>query len=292
MGTAASVPEIHVRQATPADAEPCGRIFYEAFAGINRDHNFPPELPSQEEAQHILQFLFSQPQSYCVVAESGGHIVGSNCLDERGEIYGLGPVSVDPAVQNAGTGRALMLAVLDRAQQKGAAGVRLLQSTFHNRSLSLYAKLGFEARDLISVMQGTPAGARLEGCSVRPAEMPDLDSCNRLCRKVHGHTRSDELRDAIGQGAAVVVERDGRITGYASGFGYFGHAAAETNLDMKALLASAGEVSGPGILIPTRNAELFRWCLESGMRVLQPMTLMSLGMYIEPKGPYLPSVLY
>lgn len=35
-----------------------------------------------------------------------------------------------------------------------------------------------------------------------------------------------------------------------------------------------------------------RWCLEEGLRVVQPMALMTMGPYAEPKGAYLPSVLY
>lgn len=49
---------------------------------------------------------------------------------------------------------------------------------------------------------------------------------------------------------------------------------------------------GPGILVPTRNAELFRWCLQHGLRVVEPMTLMTVGLYNEPAGSYLPSILY
>ena len=44
--------------------------------------------------------------------------------------------------------------------------------------------------------------------------------------------------------------------------------------------------------MPTRNADVFRWCLESGYRVLHPMTLMTIGLYNEPQGAYLSSVLY
>ncbi len=40
------------------------------------------------------------------------------------------------------------------------------------------------------------------------------------------------------------------------------------------------------------NAEPFRWCLELDLRVVQQMTLMSLGSYQEPAGAFLPSVLY
>jgi hypothetical protein len=88
------------------------------------------------------------------------------------------------------------------------------------------------------------------------------------------------------------VEREGRITGYASDLAFFGHSTAETNVDMQALIASAESFGGPGILVPTRNSALFRWCLENGLRVVQPMTLMSMGLYNEPAGAWLPSVLY
>lgn len=44
--------------------------------------------------------------------------------------------------------------------------------------------------------------------------------------------------------------------------------------------------------MPTRNPALFRWCLDQGLRVVQPMTLMSLGRYNEPAGAWLPSVSY
>jgi hypothetical protein len=181
---------------------------------------------------------------------------------------------------------------MDRARERGSAGVRLLQSAFHNRSLSLYAKLGFDLREPMSVMQGAPIHAAIDGCAVRPATDSDLERCNRLCERVHGHSRSGELRDGINQGTALVVEQHGGLTGYASGFGYFGHAVAETNVDLQALIAAASNVSGPGIIVPTRNAELFRWCLNHGLRVFQPMTLMTIGLYNEPAGAYLPSILY
>jgi hypothetical protein len=47
-----------------------------------------------------------------------------------------------------------------------------------------------------------------------------------------------------------------------------------------------------GLLLPARNADLFRWCLEKGLRVVQPMTLMSLGLFNEPAGSFIPSIFY
>jgi hypothetical protein len=88
-----------------------------------------------------------------------------------------------------------------------------------------------------------------------------------------------------------VVERHGRITGYTSSLAFYGHTVAETNADLQAIIAASDGFGGPGILVPSRNSELFRWCLANGLRVVQPMTLMSLGLYNEPQGAFLPSVL-
>jgi hypothetical protein len=90
----------------------------------------------------------------------------------------------------------------------------------------------------------------------------------------------------------VVVERGGGITGYASALAFFGHTTAETNLDLQALIGSVDSFGGPGILVPARNGALFQWCLANGLRVVQPMTLMSTGLYNEPAGAWLPSILF
>jgi hypothetical protein len=100
------------------------------------------------------------------------------------------------------------------------------------------------------------------------------------------------LAQAIQQATAQVVEREGCITGYVTDMAFFGHATAESNLDLQALIASVESFGGSGILVPTRNNALFRWCLSNGLRVIQPMTLMSAGLYSEPAGAWLPSVLF
>jgi N-acetylglutamate synthase-like GNAT family acetyltransferase len=236
--------------------------------------------------------MFANPRCFCVVAEQGGNLLGSNCMDERSAIAGIGPITVDPAAQNSGAGRLLMKAVMDRTAEKHFPGVRLVQAAFHNRSMSLYAKLGFDIREPLVVMQGSPIGHVPAGHVVRPATPNDLKACDALCRRIHGHDRSGELSDAIGQGTARVVERDGRITGYATIVAFFGHAVAESNSELQALIGAAEEFAGPGFLLPTRNTELFRWCLHHGLRVVEPMTLMSLGLYNEPAGAFLPSILF
>jgi GNAT superfamily N-acetyltransferase len=283
---------VAIRKARPEDAPVCGRICYEAFTKISTDHAFPPDFPSIDVATGVLSMMFSHPGFYCVVAESGGQILGSNCLDERSAIAGVGPITIDPAVQNKGVGRALMEAVLARSAERGFKGVRLLQATFHNRSLSLYTKLGFDSREPISAMQGLAIKKPTPGYSIRTALLADLEECNRLCQRVHGHDRGGDLRDAIEQRTAVVAEQAGKIVAYSTLIGFYGHTVGEKNADVQALIANADAFLGPGILVPTRNAALFRWCLENGLRVVQPLTLMTVGLYNEPAGAYLPSILY
>jgi len=287
-----SDPAVKIRRATPADAEICGRICYEAFHAICSQHNFPDDIPTPEVGIHVISMLFSDPGFYCVVAESGGRIVGSNCLDKRSTIAGLGPITVSPEAQNLNIGRMLMQALMERSRERGFPGLRLLQSAYHNRSLSLYAKLGFDAREPVSVMQGPALKRLVENCVVRPATDSDLEAANQVCFRVHGHTRAGELSASLTAGSALVVERHGRITGYATMLAFFGHAVGESNVDVKALIASADSFGGPGIIVPTRNSELFRWCLHNGLRVVSPMTLMTVGLYNEPVGAYLPAILY
>ena len=90
----------------------------------------------------------------------------------------------------------------------------------------------------------------------------------------------------------IVVEHQGRITGYTTGIAFFAHTVCRTNGDLQALIGAATGFGGPGFLLPTRNHEVFAWCLANGLRVVSPMTLMTIGLYNEPAGAWMPSVLY
>jgi predicted N-acetyltransferase YhbS len=285
-------PDIVVRTATPEDSLIAGQICFDAFSAINAAHGFPCDLPGPEAAAGLLSTMFSSPGFYCVVAEHDGRIVGSNCLDERSVIRGVGPITIDPGAQNLSVGRKLMQAAMDRANERSAPGVRLVQAAFHNRSLSLYTSLGFDIREPLSCVQGQTLERNIPGCTVRLAKPDDEHACNALSRRVHGFDRGIDLAQAIEHGTARVVERGGRVTGYTTHLAFFGHSTAETNVDLQALIASAESFAGPGILVPSRNSVLLRWCLANGLRIVQPMTLMSAGLYNDPAGAWLPSVLF
>ena len=281
-----------LRRGKPGDAQVCGAICYEAFKTIAEAHHFTPDFPSADVPVELLTWMLGHAGFYSVVAELGGKVVGSNFLDERNCIAGVGPITVDPGVQNKTIGRQLMEDVHHRAAEKNFPGVRLVQAGYHMRSLSVYAKLGYDVREPLACLQGAAINDVMAGYRVRPATPGDLEACNRVCRQVHGHDRGGELVDAVRQGVASVVEHAGRITGYATTLGFFGHAVGESNSEIQALIGAAQTIAGPGFLLPIRNTELFRWCLQRGLRVTQPMTLMSLGLYNEPAGAFLPSVAY
>jgi predicted N-acetyltransferase YhbS len=284
--------KVQLREARPDDARACGAICYEAFRSICERHGFPPDFPNADVPSGLFEHVIPRTDVYTVVAEMDGRVIGSNVLWENGEISGVGPITVDPRVQGASVGRGLMEDVLRRAREGGFERVRLVQTPFNNLTMALYTKLGFDVREPLSVMHGPALKSSVPGYDVRAATPDDLEACDALCRRIHGHDRHGDLADAVAQGSATVVERDGRITGYATSVGFFGHAVGETNEDLKALISEAQEFTGPGFHVPSRNADLMRWCLAQGLRIRQPMTLMSIGPYNEPAGAFVPSVIF
>ena len=106
---------VELRPGRLDDAPALGRICYEAFKAIADEHNFPPDFPNAEIAAGMLSTMLPHPQFYSVVAELDGRVVGSNFLDERASVSGVGPITVDPQTQNSGIGRRLMLDVMERS---------------------------------------------------------------------------------------------------------------------------------------------------------------------------------
>jgi GNAT superfamily N-acetyltransferase len=287
---------IRVREIEAADAEAGAQIVYEAFGAVHDRFHFPRDFPTLEAAARRVEFCIAHARIWGVVAEAHGRIVGSNFLDERGQIAGIGPIAVARDAQRQGVGRWLMEAVIERAA--GARGIRLLQDAFNMQSLSLYASLGFEAKEPIVLMSGRPRSDPPTGTDVRPFAEADLEECERLCVRVHGFERTNELRDSLENQALspLVALREGRITAYATTLTFFpaAHAVAESEDDMRALIAGAVTLSGEpaSFLLPTRQSGLFRWCLDEGLRAVKPMTLMAIGEYREPSGCWIPSILY
>ena len=284
--------EVRIRPVTSSDRESCGRILYEALQSSADAHSFRPDFPNRDVALLMMDFLLQR--RWGVAAEIDGQVVGSVFVEPGDCIAGIGPITVDPDLQQSGVGRRLMQAAIEYGHKW--EGIRLVQDAFNEVSMSLYASLGFDAKEPLAVMEGAPRGAPPGDVEVRPLLSDDVESCAALCRRVHGITRSSEVRLALERFRPLVAEREGRVTGYVATLELWaaGHGVAETARDLEALICEGAREAGHSVsfLLPIRQAELFRWCLQMGLRIVKPMTLMALGRYQEPEGLFLPSVSY
>ena len=284
-----------MRPVRQSDAESCGRIGYEAHKAISSAHGYPSEQPSEEFGVGLIKMLLSNPNTWGVLAEQDGKVLGSIFLHKfpPSPVAVIGPLSVHPSAEG-GVGRALVEAALSKAEERRQDQVRLVQSPSHIRSFVLYTKTGFSLREPLFLMQGRPlkeASARYGNVRLVESDA-DIALCNDLCKSVHGFSREMELRQTKEQGAATIVERKGAVTGYAAGIGLFGHSVAKSNEDLKALIANASAILGPGFFVPARNHELMKWLFENDFRIAWPANLMTLGPYQEPQSPFLPSLAY
>jgi N-acetylglutamate synthase-like GNAT family acetyltransferase len=243
----------------------------------------------------MIKTLLANQNSWGALAEREGKILGSIFLHvfPPSPVAAIGPLTVDPSAQGR-VGRALMEAVLVQARKRDYDQVRLVQSPSHLRSFVLYTKCGFTLREPLYLMYGNPIPSALEKkYDVRPAIPEDIAECNKICIAVHGFSREVELRQAIDQRVALVhIDNTGRVAGYAAGIGFFGHAVAKTNEVMKALIANTSTILGPGFFVPGRNYDLIRWLLDAGFRIVWPANLMTVGNYVDPSAPFLPSIAY
>jgi L-amino acid N-acyltransferase YncA len=282
---------IDIRPVQAADVPRCGEIMYLAFKTIAEQHNFPPDFPNVDATSGLLGMMADAPVFDGFVAEEAGSIYGSIFLSRRSAVGGISVITVDPISQNRMVGRQLMDTGMAHLADQGHKRQQLIQAGYHSRSLCLYAKLGFIATDLLSVVTGNPVDVEIPGRFVRQAKPEEAEVCNALCRQVHGFDRPGEVAGAIEHGMAVVVESEDGISGYASSIGYAGHGVGLSNEDLKALIVSVDEFSGPGVIIPTTNGELFKWCLENGLKVTQQLTLMDSAPSSPANGYWWPGIL-
>ncbi|WP_207540377.1 GNAT family N-acetyltransferase [Sabulicella rubraurantiaca] len=282
-----------LRPVASEDAETCASIIFRAFGRISAAHGFPSDFATEAAALGLARAFIGSPAIFGVVAVRDGRILGSNFLSEADPVRAVGPITVEPEVQSGGVGRRLMRAVIERA---GSAPIRLVQAAYNTSSFSLYASLGFEVKEPLLHLAGTPRAPVPSGITVRPMTRADIPSCDALCEATHGITRHHELGQALSQFGPMVVERGGRVTGYATApnLWLMNHGVAETETDLMTLLIGCAAATGQpvSLLLPVRQTSLFRRVLETGMRVIQPMTLMAKGTYREPRGCWFPSVLY
>ena len=269
-----------------------GRICFEAFGSLHDRHAVPRDFDDLDTSRMVVGFIAASPHVAGFTALLNGRPVGSNFISFADRVAGVGPITVDPACQSRGVGRALMQAVLDEARRRDVTHVRLMQEAVNTTSLSLYTSLGFDWRDAMAIMRLTP-GDSAPDPAIRPLTEADLPDVERLAVRHYHHSRRNEAAGAIRAGLPTFARtRDSRLTGYLIP-GYLGHAFAETHDDMLALLAEVPRSAPPPfhkMLVPMSEPDLYRALLRRGCRTVKVMNYMSVGPYTPPQASWLPSI--
>lgn len=129
-------PEIVIRSETTADVDAIRDVTASAFKTL--------EISAHTEQFIIAALRAAKSLTSSLVAEIGGRIVGHIAFspvtisDGTENWYGLGPVSVLPAYQRQGVGKALIEEGLSRLKSMNAQGVCLVGHPDY------YRKFGFE----------------------------------------------------------------------------------------------------------------------------------------------------
>jgi predicted N-acetyltransferase YhbS len=292
-----ATPAFDLAPVAPEHLPDIARICFEAFREVQTRHNQPVDFPSEEVAAQVIGMFTSGPGFYGVTALRGGKVIGSNFLSLLDPVASVGPITVDPAIQSGGVGRALMLDVLEQARRRGVASVRLVQEAYNRVSLALYASLGFEQREALALMEpGNSAPvASSPDPAIRPMTPEDLPAIDELSRHIYKSSRRGDAALALGAGfPAFVRERSDHVSGYVIP-GLLGHAVGVTNDDVLSILRGLVRLLPPPfsrVFVPLSNGPLFQALLADGWRVVKVMNLMTLGPYERPAGTWLPSVGY
>lgn len=278
---------VSIRQATEADIDGCAQSMYVAFLTLDKRHHFPSYFTDLDHAKMAARILITNDNSYGLVAESDGRIVGSAFMNEKRPIRAIGPVSVHPDFQNRGIGRRLTDLLLDRAND--APSMRLTQDAFNTGSLALYTSLGFDTVESLALVQGKFKTQPPPDLEFRPIFKTDYDECIALCQKVAGFDRVPNNPIDM-----FCILRNGHITAYTVDLSTEGYTLGESEADVQALILhiAAQKSSQLAFLVPHSYPNLLRWCIDEGLHITKPLNLMVKGQYQKPKGIYLPNLLY
>ena len=273
----------------------CGRIFYDAFASI-ADAPQPPGRAGLTRV-HALRGRRACSRTRAIaglVAERDGEVLGSAFVDERWRDRRNRPGHRRPG----GAGRRRRPgADGGRAATRARPRRRRRQARPDRLPLPL-ARAVREARLRRPRAALGPPGNAAAARHPRPRRPARARGRPRRVRRAlyvasTATTETASCATPSRPARRCVVERPGRISGYATGFGYGWHAVAETNEDMIALLGSAESVHRPRHPRPVAKRRApAAGASTTGCASSSRSTLMTIGLYNEPAGAWLPSIVY
>jgi ribosomal protein S18 acetylase RimI-like enzyme len=194
-GTPASAGELLARPMTGDDLPAAAAVSAASF-GLDLSE----ESVARNWRGRVAHLLGTDPGG-AFVAEQRGRVIGVSQAMRRERLWCLSLLSVEPGVQSAGAGRALLGRALGYA---AATDVGLIVSSNDPRALRLYAASGFSliptfhaegSIDRRALPRPDPGVRECDG---------DLDALAPISREVRGAAHTRELEYARGRGARVM----------------------------------------------------------------------------------------
>ena len=210
-----------IRPLTTADLPAARRIVCTAFGTFLG----APDLENFWGDRDYVYGRFGAEHVASFAAELDGELVGSNFATRWGSFGFFGPITMLPARQGRGTGKALVEAVSNQFEEWGVSHAGLCtfpQSPLH---IALYGKFGFRARFLTPIMllPARPAGD--PGSWSRYGELPEGErpaveaACQELTEMLYpGLDLGAEIRTVAARGLGdtlLLWEGASRLAGFA-----------------------------------------------------------------------------
>lgn len=284
---------INIQSVKPEHLPSLAKICFEAFGSLQERHGVERDFDSVETAGMVVGLFANRPDFAGFIATDAktGEILGSNFLGFSDAVAGVGPITIAPAAQSRGVGKALMVAVMDEAKRRGIAQVRLMQEAINTTSISLYTKLGFDWRECASMMR--PAAAAQDDAGCRPVTEAELPVIDALSKRHYHASRVNEAAGFLKIGLpGFILRRDGNDTGYYFA-GMLGHGFAQTDQDMADLIGHTTRHAPPQFhkfLLPLGQNDLHRLLMSRGGRTVKLFNYMTTGPYTRPTGAWIPSI--
>ncbi|CAD7699516.1 unnamed protein product [Ostreobium quekettii] len=294
-----------IRRASEGDCEPAAQIIQDSFgdfwASVGQPEIALPPRDEDDIAKQMVTFKAQHPNAIVFVAMAvdgegnESEMIGTNGIDLRDGIGGIGVLSVATKNHGRGVGRALMEVVMESSEKRGGRGVSLTVNAANVRAFSLYASLGFRVVEFCVDVEGRVSDeeeaaildrAAAQGLTVREMVADDVPLCDRLFAKSFGFSRINGLRDSQagrdgfqGKTALVVTRRSAsggdEIVGYTTLISITGHYLAESEDVMQTMVAygsrmlkSTSKPAKASLRVMTHhNPALLMWAMKAGLRV-------------------------
>jgi GNAT superfamily N-acetyltransferase len=178
-----------------ADVAPVAELTAAAFS-----RDIDDELTTRRWHDRVAYAMTTDPRG-AFVAELDGRVIGVAQAIVRERLWCLSLFAVQPGVQSAGAGRAL----LERAMAYGTtADAGLIVSSNDPRALRLYAGCGFALQPTFRADGTVDRRTLPRGSGVREDDGADLESLAALARAIRGAPYTSELRYALGRDARLL----------------------------------------------------------------------------------------